>query len=286
MARIPEGVDLNELTVVARRVLLDALQALQDHANAIVLVGAQAVHLRTTNVVLASSPYTSDADLSLNPKLILNEPLLNEAMQGAGFELTIPDGPGLWTRTELINGQSHPIEVDLLVPKTLAPKLGRRTAHLPPHDKMATRHVAGLEATIFDHSPMQVPSLKPERDPRELTVKVAGPAALLIAKAFKIRDRLNDSAAKPNRLADKDASDVMRLMMATGSGLRPTFERLAQEGQICDVVAEGCKLLWEQFGFPRAIGVQMAVSALAGDMDEGRIRLLAPAFVEASVPQQ
>ncbi|MEV4243506.1 hypothetical protein AB0J63_08870 [Streptosporangium canum] len=239
-----------------------------------------------SNVVLASSPYTSDADLSLNPKLVSNEPLLNEAMQGAGFELIIPDGPGLWTRTEMINGQSYPIEVDLLVPKTLAPKLGRRAAHLPPHDKRATRHVAGLEATIFDHTPMQVPSLNPEQDPRELTVKVAGPAALLVAKAFKIRDRINDSAAKPHRLADKDAGDVMRLMMATGGGLRPTFERLTHEGQIHDVMTEGCDLLWEQFGFPRAAGVQMAVNALAGDMDEGRIRLLAPAFVEANVPQR
>lgn len=285
MARVPEGVDRNELTVVARRVLLDALQALRDHSDAIVLVGAQAVHLRTIGVVLASSPYTSDADLSLNPKLISDEPLINEAMRGAGFELTIPDGPGLWTRTEMINGQSHPVEVDLLVPKTLAPKLGRRSAHLPPHDKNATRHVDGLEATLFDHSPLQVPSLEPEKDPRELTIEVAGPASLLIAKAFKIRDRLNEHATSPHRLADKDAGDVIRLMMVTGGNLSPVFKRLSQEDQISDVVAEGCELLWKQFGFPSAAGVQMATRALAGDMEEERIRLLAPAFIEANVPE-
>ncbi|MEU3166125.1 hypothetical protein [Streptosporangium sp. NPDC006930] len=285
MARIPEGVDLNELTVVARRVLLDALQALYEHSNAIVLVGAQAVHLRTTGVVLTGSPYTSDADLSLNPKLIRDEPLLNEAMRGAGFELTIPNSPGLWTRMEMINGQSHPVEVDLLVPETLAPNRGRRSAHLPPHDKNATRHVLGLEATLFDHSSLQVPSLEPGSDSRELAIEVAGPTSLLIAKAFKLRDRLNDRAAPPHRLADKDAGDVVRLMMATGDSLRSTFKRLSQEEQIRDVVAEGCELLWEQFGSARATGVQMAVRALAGDLEEGRIRLLAPAFVEANVPE-
>ncbi|WP_440103774.1 hypothetical protein [Streptosporangium sp. H16] len=162
MARIPEGVDLNELTVVARRVLLDALQALHEHSNAIVLVGAQAVHLRTTGVVLASSPYTSDADLSLNPKLVLDEPLLNEAMRGAGFELPASGNPGQWFRAEMISGQSHLIEVDLLVPEAFAPgNKKRRRVSLPPHDEKATRRILGLEATLFDHSPLQVPSLEP-----------------------------------------------------------------------------------------------------------------------------
>ncbi len=37
---------MNELYVLARRVLLDALEALGDHREAIVLVGAQAVYLQ------------------------------------------------------------------------------------------------------------------------------------------------------------------------------------------------------------------------------------------------
>jgi hypothetical protein len=285
MPHVPKGVDLDELTVVARRVLLDALEALHDHAGAIVLVGAQAVHLRSADVLLASSPYTSDADLSLNPAFLSDEPLLDEAMQGAGFALAIPNQPGLWARAETIGGQSYPIEVDLLVPTTLAPHLGKRSAHLPPHPKMATRHVSGLEATLFDHSPLQVPSLESHIDRRVLTVEVAGPAGLLIAKAFKIGDRLQDAGARPDRLIDKDAGDVLRLMMATGSGLRPAFDKLLQEEQIHDVVAKGCRLLHDQFGFARAAGVEMAVRALTGDMGEGRVRLIAPAFVEANVPQ-
>jgi hypothetical protein len=61
-------------------------------------------------------------------------------------------------------------------------------------------------------------------------------------------------------------------MMATGDSLCSTFKRLSQEEQICGVVAEGCELRWEQFGSPRAAGVQMAVRASAGDLEEGRSR--------------
>jgi hypothetical protein len=38
---------VDELYVIARRVLLDALDALGEHRNATILVGAQAVYLHT-----------------------------------------------------------------------------------------------------------------------------------------------------------------------------------------------------------------------------------------------
>ena len=53
--------------VRARRVLLDALEALEEHRDAIVLVGAQAIYLHTGEGDLAVSPFTLDADLALNP---------------------------------------------------------------------------------------------------------------------------------------------------------------------------------------------------------------------------
>ncbi len=47
------------LMVEARRVLLDALDALTDHRDSLVLVGAQAVYLRTDEIVLSfSASYT------------------------------------------------------------------------------------------------------------------------------------------------------------------------------------------------------------------------------------
>ena len=49
------------LYVQARRVLLDATDALADQLDAIVLVGAQAIYLRTGDADLAVAEYTTDA---------------------------------------------------------------------------------------------------------------------------------------------------------------------------------------------------------------------------------
>lgn len=47
MSRAPEGLDRNELYIVARRVLLDALVALRNQSDAVTIVGAQAIYLRS-----------------------------------------------------------------------------------------------------------------------------------------------------------------------------------------------------------------------------------------------
>ncbi|GDY45060.1 hypothetical protein SANT12839_059420 [Streptomyces antimycoticus] len=56
MAKIPEGVDPRQLTVVARRVLLDGIDALSDHLPALTIVGAQAVYLRTPDAAISNAP--------------------------------------------------------------------------------------------------------------------------------------------------------------------------------------------------------------------------------------
>jgi len=48
-------------------VLLDVLEALGEHRQALVLVGAQAVYLHTGEAVFAVAPYTTDADLVVAP---------------------------------------------------------------------------------------------------------------------------------------------------------------------------------------------------------------------------
>jgi hypothetical protein len=50
--------------IQARRVLLDALEALDEHRSALVLVGAQAIYLRTGEGGLAVAPYTIDGDIA------------------------------------------------------------------------------------------------------------------------------------------------------------------------------------------------------------------------------
>ena len=56
--------------VVARSVLLDALDALGAQREAVILVGAQAIYLHTAAVELAVAEFTTDADLTLDPALL------------------------------------------------------------------------------------------------------------------------------------------------------------------------------------------------------------------------
>jgi hypothetical protein len=55
------------ITVAARRVLLDALVALERHRDSLVLVGAQAIYLYTGDADVALATTTSDSDIALIP---------------------------------------------------------------------------------------------------------------------------------------------------------------------------------------------------------------------------
>jgi hypothetical protein len=76
---------VDELYVIARRVLLDALDALGEHRDATILVGAQAIYLHTGDADLGVAECTTDADLVLDPDLLAEIPPLEQAREGAGF---------------------------------------------------------------------------------------------------------------------------------------------------------------------------------------------------------
>ncbi|MGZ3142809.1 hypothetical protein ACVDFE_12585 [Lentzea chajnantorensis] len=275
MSKVPEGVHRSDLNVVARNVLLDGLEALEDHRASITVVGAQAVYLRTQHAQLSTPAFTSDGDLGLDPRTLDDEPLIQERLRAAGFELLVPNQPGLWGRRESVGGVVVPVELDLLVGEKLAGS-GTRSANIRPHDKMTARRVPGLEAASVDRSPMTITAL--DGSGRSAEVNVAGPAALLVAKAHKIHDRLGC----PDRLTNKDAGDVYRLMVgAPQREVISSFRTLVNSPLVDDVTMSGLKYLREQFGGPAAPGVLLAVDALAGDIPAERIRLVAPAYVAA-----
>lgn len=82
--------------VAARRVLLDALVALEAHIGAVIVIGAQAVYLRTGDRMRQYQPFTTDADLVIDPGLLAEAPLIGDAMLAAGFNNT--NEPGIWIR--------------------------------------------------------------------------------------------------------------------------------------------------------------------------------------------
>jgi len=79
------SVEVRREYVDARRVLLDALVGLRPHLDAFVLIGAQAVYLRTIDRLPGYQPFTTDADLMFDPARLADEPLLADAMTAAGF---------------------------------------------------------------------------------------------------------------------------------------------------------------------------------------------------------
>jgi hypothetical protein len=283
MARLPDGIDTGELTVAARTVLLDALEALGPHRDAVVLVGAQAVyqHTETLSHGLGVAAYTSDGDLGLDPHRLPGEPLIEEAMATANFSRQHPDGrreqPGMWWKRQIVDSTDIAISVDLLVPAELAPGT-RRSVSVPPHDRMALHRVAGLGVAMEDHAPRTITALNPDADPRAMTVEVAGVPALLVAKAHKIGERLADQHR--DRLVDKDASDVIGLMLASDPyDVAETLERLRQIDRVAEVTRQGLNYLRQLFGRPAAPGIAMATRALRTVRRPEEISNLAPAYV-------
>lgn len=243
------------LYVRARCVLLDAADALEAHLDAVVLVGAQAVYLHSGEADLldAGAPYTTDADLAIRPSGLAESPLVGDLMARAGF--TLSEHPGSW-----VSGDGVP--VDLMVPEALAGP-GSRGARLGPHGKRVARRAKGLEAALVERQRMQVRALDPS-DTRRVLMYVAGPGALLVAKVHKIAER-SDSA---DRLRDKDAHDVLRLLRATDTAdLASRLDRLRSHELGGEVTAEAIGQLEPLFGNIDATGVRMAVRAAGTSAD-------------------
>lgn len=270
--------------VAARQVLLDALEDLAEHRDAIIVVGAQAVYLRTGSANVGVAEYTIDADLAVASDRLADSPLLEDVMSArfdhARRTRTAPDEPGVWSRSVEIDGQRVQIPVDLIVPEGIAPPGGTRGARLGPHGNRAARKAPGLEAAVVDNDVLTIESLDTQ-DPRSVAGRVAGPTALLIAKTHKINDRLAHEA-RPDRLVDKDASDVYRLMLTTApERIAEVVPTLLDDPRVAAPAQRGLELLRAQFGARRSPGVEMAVRALRLGVPEGRVRAVCVEFVAA-----
>jgi hypothetical protein len=261
--------ETDELYVMARRVLLDALDALGSHRDAVVLVGAQAVYLRVGEADLAVAPFTTDGDLAVDPAVLAEIPPLENALMDAGFFPKSRDSVGIWIAKRKTSQQvDADVGVDLLVPASVSPGSGRRAAHLPGHDARVARIVRGLDGALVDADVMKLAALD-ESDVRSFDVRVAGPAALLVAKAHKINERKGTG-----RQSDKDALDVLRLLRGTETDdLAARYRRLLNDKRSEDTAKTGRDLLEAQFGTRAGIGVEMAICSVGPLADPGEIAL-------------
>jgi hypothetical protein len=243
--------------ILARKVLLDALEALGDQRNAVVLVGAQAIYLHTGDADLAVAPYTTDGDVAIDPSRLKDNPKLAEALRGAGFSADTQH-VGTWIMSRPLEGRPVDVRIDLMVPEAVGGP-GRRGARLGPHGNKAARKARGLEATLVDRQKTRIEALDDE-DSRSFDVAVAGPAALLVAKLHKIAERVDTLS----RGEDKDALDVLRLLRATSTeGMANDIHTLLNEQISAGVSEEALTFLRDLFSEPSRPGCQMAARAAA-----------------------
>lgn len=128
------------LYVRARGALLDALDALEPHLDAIVLVGAQAVYLHTSDTELAVAEYTTDADLAVAPGDLADSPLIADALTARGFTPRVH--PGGWLSPD-------GIYLDVMVPEALAgpgheARASAPTANARPDERRASRQRSSI----------------------------------------------------------------------------------------------------------------------------------------------
>ena len=245
----------DEVLRAARSALLDALEALREHRESVIVIGAQAIYLRTGSAEVALAPFTKDSDLALDSRTLAGDPRIQDAMEAAKFYLDrTSNQPGAW-----LNPQGIP--VDLLIPEAVAGPGSRRFGKIPPHDDRATRRAVGLEAALIDNSEIEIDSLSPD-DPRVYSAKVAGPAALLVAKLHKIGERQNS----PSRLDPKDAHDIYRLLVAIPTDeIATVLKRLVTNDIAGPVTWQALEYLRDLF----AAGPEAPGSLMAGQAEEG-----------------
>ncbi|MCY3748901.1 MAG: hypothetical protein OXG64_06355 [Chloroflexi bacterium] len=249
-------VNPDQVRLEARETLLDAVDAMGPHSDAVILVGAQAIYVHTAPVdaSFALSPFTYDADIVLDPELLGSSPAIVDAMSRAGFQLG--DQPGRYRRD--VGPQ-----VDLLVPEAVGGP-GRRAARLGVHGNRAAMKVHGLEGALVSHTRMTISSLVPGAG-RACILKVARPAALLVAKVHKVGERLRDSDVRRRDPVAKDAFDMYRLLRAVDTpDLAAEFRLLRAHGVSSRVTFEALALFRDLFSSPSGTGTGLVGEYVRG----------------------
>ena len=251
--------ELDDHYIKARTALLDAAEALAPHLDSIVLVGAQAIYLHTGAADIVVAEFTTDADFSVEPALLSDTPLLAELLEpvASHHENTPVDG-----------GHQPACTSTSWCPRPRAGR-GRRGADLGPHGRRVARRAVGLEGAQVDHELRTIGSLDPVDD-RSVTMKVAGPGALIVAKAHKLWERTTND----DRVRDKDALDVYRLLQAIPTNdLAARLARLRESPEAADVTATAIEHLRVLFGARSGAGIELAVRATRAIIDREELSL-------------
>ncbi|CAN5855977.1 hypothetical protein BH23ACT4_BH23ACT4_14010 [soil metagenome] len=127
---------------------------------------------------------------------------------------------------------------------------------------------------------MTITALDP-KDEQAVTVDVAGPTALLVAKLHKIGERIAQVEARPDRVIAKDAADSYRLMLHLGADAAiDRIESLLEHPTAGPSTRTALGYLRALFNAPAAVGVRLAVQALSSDLPADRVETVCVGFTQ------
>lgn len=238
--------DLEIEIVTSRRALIDAITGLADQREALTVLDGHAV-IEVSQGIPALPPEdtTRDGDLGVIPQLLSDDPNLSARMAELGYEAARPERPGVWSPISQRDRNIHDRDsVDLIAPMSLArgdltTNRSIRAARVGTHGKHAVSATRGTELSVLDR---QWRTLRSFDGGPTVDAYVAGPSALLCAKAYKIHDRLDPTELRRNadRLRPKDFADLYRLLLViTPEESGDVFAQGITDPKISDAVARG-----------------------------------------------
>lgn len=244
----------------ARDLLAVAAEALRPLGLAnFVLVGAQAVYLRTSRTLPNLPAYTYDADILADTRFVSRTDIYDRLID-SGFQLR-GKMPGFFRLGSPSIAPGVAV-LDMLVPERGVPMT---ETDLNSRGLNAAFSQPGLEMCVVDNSPLYITP--------EIKLNVAGLTGLIVAKSWKIGERF-DQGPDAFELVGKDIADVFRLLSA---GNRTIYEdavrALPPEAYVRASVRAGSDRLREtcSIGGPG----QALIARMMGSSDE------APAIVAA-----
>jgi len=141
--------DIRYGAIRSRRMLIDAVNALSPFKDAITVVGAHAVHEWVKEAWgSVDMEATRDADITINPSFISDNPSIIETLKNIGLEPALRDRPGIYG---LEIESSLPLEArttfDILVPECYAGG-GNRAARISGQKNTTSIFKNTLSTTI------------------------------------------------------------------------------------------------------------------------------------------
>jgi hypothetical protein len=223
---------------LSRLSLTDAMRALRTISeNGFIVVGAQAVYLRTSAIHTSVPPFTLDSDIVANPRLIRRPRVILQTLESAGF--TLRGHSGLYHRESLPVELRRGTEIDIFVPARF--ENDWELEGFNRQDAIAVMKQEGLELALFDNSPLDLVS---EDEALNTSVLVGGTLALAVAKGWKIGERFEQGPEEFAKVA-KDVLDTYRLLAASSAEeLGAAARRLPKEARVIDVAGKGISYLY------------------------------------------